>query len=123
MYLHAQLKIHTLMENIQLIVIASAVGVAILAFLMYKTAKIFGGADGLDESEFKRMLGSFTFLGLTIFIIIMEAFRDHEYYLFGPFYSLMIIGGFLSTIGEAKFLETLRDILSSMSDLKNKKSS
>ena len=99
------------MTSTQIIMLSSVIGLGMLIWIGKYIVKIFSGKDGiLNEQEFYRMVGCFTFLSLTIFMVVMEAFRENEYHLFSEFYIVIVIGGFLSIIGQEKFIDTIRDI-------------
>ena len=99
-----------MLESI-LIYLLIALGLGFGVYLLRAVVRIYQGEDGkFSVNEFQKMIGAFTLLGLSTYMVIMEANRTESWQLFGPLYIFFIIGGFLSVIGFDKVLDTVAKI-------------
>ena len=116
------MEIFDFLESVDYRIIVAIFSIFVLFFVFKRISKIFSGKDGnLDEYEFNRMLGCFTFLGLSVFVTGMDSIRDHEYYVFGPTYSMFLYLAFLSCIGQDKFVDAFKEGFSSRLSNKDSK--
>lgn len=89
-----------------------ALAVILFIIVLYKIIRIFQGNDRkFQPKELMEMIGYFTLLFLTCYMIYKEANRAESWQLFGSTYILFIVGGLLALVGLKDLVLKVVDLL------------